>query len=207
LLSGHKERIMKLNKSTLLAGVILGSLLATSAIAQDTTIHSRSNLSVASSANMEKIPPKQGLTQADRIFITTMAKVHMAEIQCGQIAQRNGGEWGKAYGKDMEHEHNLALEELRKIATTYAIALPTDVHPMTKKFLNTLGRLHDADFDKAYKHMMIEGHTQVLAKVEEEIRSGNNSDVRGYAVTLEPEVKLHLKMAQNQTTMTGPHTG
>jgi putative membrane protein len=198
---------MKLNGSMLLAGAMLGVMLVTQATGQNSTIHSRSNLTVASSANMELIPPKQGISNADLSFIRTMAKVHIAEIQCGQIAQRNGDEWGKAYGKDMEREHNMAIEELKKLAGTYAITLPTDVGPVTKKFLNAIGKLQGAEFDKAYKSMMIQGHRQVLTKVQDEIHYGHNSDVRGYAVTLEPEVKLHLRMAQNQTTMTGPHTG
>jgi hypothetical protein len=31
--------------------------------------------------------------------------------------------------------------------------------------------------------------------------------VRGYAVTLEPEVKMHIKMAQQRMTMTGVNSG
>jgi len=193
-------------------GILLGgtmmALWVTPALGQDSTIHSRSNLSVASSANMERIPPKQGISDEDRYFIMSMAKVHMAEIQCAEIAQRNGGEWSQAYGKDMAREHNLALEELRKIAQTYTVlSMPTDVDTITKRAMNRLNRLQGESFDAAYKQMMIQGHSQVLTKVQDEIRSGHNSDVRGYAVTLEPSVKLHLKMAQQQTTMMGKNAG
>ena len=52
-------------KTSLLVGAMFGVLSIAPASAQDSTIHTHSNLSVASSADMERIPPKVGFSEAD----------------------------------------------------------------------------------------------------------------------------------------------
>jgi putative membrane protein len=195
---------MKLRTGFVLVGAVLASMTAVQAPAQTATIHSRYSLSTASSANMDRILPKSGLSQADRTFLATMAQVNMAEIQIGQLAQRQGGDWGKVFGKDMEREHTMALEELKKIAIDEGFALPKDIDTGSKKGFNMLSQLNGGAFDGAYQQMMIKGHEAVLGKVRDEIRNGHDASARGYAVTLEPEVKVHLNLALKGTTMMSP---
>ncbi len=182
--------------------------LATRAPAQETsTIHTRYNLSVAGTANMERIPPRQGLSNGDQRFLISMARVHIAEIQFGELAMKVGGDWAHGYGKDMQREHTMALEEMKKLAHDNSFALPTDVDTATKKAFNRLAALSGPAFDRAYRQMMIEGHTMVLAATRHEIHNGYNSDIRGYAVTMEAGVGYHLRLAQEQTTMLGTKDG
>lgn len=187
-------------RATMLACMALGAL--TMAGAQSSNIHMRSNLVVASSANMERIPPAKGLNSQDNAFFKQAAIANIAEVKLGQLAQRNGSEWGQSYGKDMEREHTLALEELKKIAGEKGFSLPNDIDAKHRKAYAMLSNLHGAAFDKAYRSMMIAGHKEVLSKVQNEMHHGRDADVRGYAVTMEPAVKMHLRMAQEQTTMT-----
>lgn len=186
--------------------VIIGAAICSLSIAgaQTSTIHSRSNLTVASSANMERIHPTTALTRGDKRFMAEIAQGNMAEVQFGILAQRQGGDWGRAYGKDMEREHNLALEELKKTARLYGVSLPTDIEAKAKHALARLGQYSGAAFDRAYRAMMIQDHRADLNAVQYEMNHGHNSDVRSYAVVMEPAVKMHLKMAVQQTTMMGP---
>ncbi|MFI5387060.1 MAG: DUF4142 domain-containing protein [Fimbriimonadales bacterium] len=198
---------MRRNLSNIIAVALGIATLGSSAFGQNDVIHTRYNLSVASSADMERIPPRQGLSDKDLKFLIVMARVHMAEIQFGQLAQRNGGEWAQGYGKDMVREHMIALEEVKKAAADNGLAVPKDVDATTKKSFSKLSQLHGSAFDEAYRQMMISGHKQVLDLVQDEIRAGYNSDARGYAVTAETAVKLHLRLAQEQTTMMGAKNG
>jgi putative membrane protein len=198
---------MNARGSTVLVAAVAAMALVSSAPAQESTIKTRSNLVVASSANMDHISHNVGLSNADAMFLKDVAKAHMAEIQMGQIAQKNGGDWGRAYGKDMEREHSLALEELKKIAAEKGVSLPSDVDKSAKRMSNMLAGMHGAAFDSHYRKMMIADHNKDLAKVQSEIRGGRDEMVRGYAVTLEPAVKLHLRMAREQTTMMGGNSG
>jgi len=196
---------MKLRATAL----VLGAVLIVPAFAQNTsTIHSRSNLSVASSANMEHIPPHRlGLNGNDRRFMMDVAGANRSEMMLGKLAEQNGGEWAQGFGKDMQREHGIALEELKKVAMDKGISLPGDVPMKAKRMYAMLSRLHGSAFDRAYRSMMIDDHRTDLGKVQDEIRMGRDADVKSYAVKLETAVKLHLKMAQQQTTMMGTSGG
>jgi len=196
---------MKRNLNILFVAIGLATLA--SAQDQESVIRSRYNLSVASSANMERIPPKPGLSDKDRKFLTTMARVDMSEIEFGQLAEHNGGDWAQAYGKDMVREHAMDLDEVKKVATDNGVGLPKDVDLTAKKAFNMLDKLHGPAFDRAYRSMMISGHKSVLNLVQDEIRDGHNSDARSYAVIAETAVKLHLALARQQTTMVPAENG
>jgi putative membrane protein len=199
---------MKLGTGSLLVGSLIATLWVSPTMAQDSaTIRSRANLSVASSANMEHIPLTNGLSQTDMTFIKNAAIANRAEVLLGKLAQQNGGDWGQAYGKDMEREHNLAFAALKKIADEKGVGLPTDIDAKHKRELRRLGNLRGEAFDNAYRALMLAGHRMVLSKVQMEMREGHDQMVRGYAVTLEPEVKMHIKMAQQRMTMTGVNSG
>ncbi len=170
------------------------------------TIRSRSSLAVASSANMERIPPARGLNAMDAKFMHDIAIGHMAEIHMGMIAARKGGDWARGFGKDMIREHTLALEELKKLAREKGYSLPRDVdakHRQMERMFANMG----SDFDQAYRRHMIMDHKEALGLVQSEMRNGRDAMTRGYAVTLETGVKMHLRMAQEQTTMMGSANG
>lgn len=189
---------MKLKAVTLLT---IGAFATVLAAAQDSTIHSRSNLAVASSANMTMVPPAVGFNNMDIKFMKSVAMANIAEVKFGQLAQERGGEWAKAYGKDMEREHTLALEQLKQIAKDRGVNLPTDFDSKTKAEWTKMNNLHGWAFDSAYRKMMLAGHRAALNLVHDEMNSGRDESIKGYAVTLETAVKEHLRMAQEQTSM------
>jgi putative membrane protein len=182
----------------LFAAAVIGASIAS---AQTSTIHSKHQLSVASSANMRRIPPRSALTRNDLTFMKNAAIANMAEIQLGQLAQRNGAEWGRGFGKDMEREHTIALAGLKKIAHENGVTLPSGIDKKHQRLYDRLSRLHGMAFDNAYRAAMIDGHKAVLNALHQEMQNGHNSAVREYAVMLEPGVKMHHRMAIEKTTM------
>lgn len=199
---------MTLRAQLMLTAAVSSAVFTGSALAQDTsTIRSRSNLVVASSANMEHIAHKTALSAGDIRFLRQMSVVHRTEIKFGQLAQNRGGDWAKGYGKDMEREHNLALAELQKIAKDNGIALPTDLSPTDARMLRRMDSMSGSAFDNHYRQMMIAGHNQVLGIIQNEIRGGHGEAARDYAVMMETAVKLHLRLAREQTTMMGGASG
>ncbi|HVT12000.1 MAG TPA: DUF4142 domain-containing protein [Fimbriimonadaceae bacterium] len=173
------------------------------ALAQTSTIHTRSNLSVASSANMARIKLTTSLNRRDRNFLAAIAQGNRDEIRLGELAERQGGPWGRAFGRDMQREHGLLLAQLKKTAQKQGIGLPTDIDAKTKESLRWLSRFHGAAFDRAYREKMIQDHRAALAAVQSEIDHGRSANVRDYAVIMEPAIKLHLKNALQRTTMIG----
>lgn len=194
----NKESVMKLKAIT----VLIASLAIATAFGQNSsTIRSRHSMSVASSANMHRIMPVVGVSRNDVMFIKDAAIINMAEIQLGQLAQRNGAAWGKGYGHDMEREHTIALSALKKLAMNKGVSLPTGIDAKHQKLYAKLSLLRGEAFDRAYRDAMIKGHGDVLKKLAGEMKGGRDSAVREYAVTLEPDVKMHRRMAVEKTTM------
>jgi putative membrane protein len=189
---------MKIRAFALLAGALA---IATAFGQGSSTIRSKHSLSVASSANMHRIPPTAGVSRTDVTFLRTAAVVHMAEIQIGQLAQRNGATWGRGYGHDMEREHMIALNELKKLAKNKGVSLPTGIDSKHEKLLAKLSHQRGQAFDNAYRNAMIAGHSDVLKKLAAEMQHGRDSAVREYAVKLEPDVKMHRRMALEKMTM------
>src|SRR5579862_5504790 len=136
---------MRVSTATLIAGLI--AALAAPAAAQTDIIHSHYDLSVASTANMKRIPLIAGLNSEDRHFLADIARANIAEIELGILAQRNGSDWGKGFGKDMEREHKIALDELKAVATKDGVDLPTDTDRASQHAYNMLSNLQGREFD------------------------------------------------------------
>lgn len=192
---------MKFRATSLVAGALLAGMSASSYAQNHSTIHSSHNLSVASSANMRHIPPRNGLTRTDLTFMRNAAMANTAEVELGKLAQRNGSTWGRGFGRDMEREHTIALADLKQLAKTKGVSLPTSMDSKHRQLYQRLSRLHGQAFDSAYRAAMIKGHSAVLNTLHREIQNGHDSSVRDYAVMLEPGVKMHHKLAVNQDTM------
>jgi putative membrane protein len=131
------------------------------------------------------------------------ARANTAEIEIGKLAQKNGGTWGRGFGRDMAREHGIALADLRQLAKHKGVSLPTGMDAKHQQLYSRLSRLRGQAFDNAYRDAMIKGHMAVLNTLHREMQNGHDSMVRNYAVMLEPGVKLHHKLAVNKDTMLG----
>lgn len=186
-----------MNTKTILAGILVAAVSLPVFAQHKPPIHS--------TANMEKMKPRNGVSAKDRMFVKDAAIANMAEIKLGQLAQRRGASWGKAYGRDMEREHGMAQKELWTVAHSKRIALPADIDAKHKAVWAKLSRLSGAAFDSAYRAEMIKGHQMVLMGIRSEMRNGNDTTVKGYAIKMEPAVEMHLRMAQEKKSMMSHH--
>lgn len=138
----------------------------------------------------------------DRSFAKSVAQINAAEIMLGQLAQRKGGRWTKAFGADMVREHKMADQELRQIASRNRISLSKDPSAKQRAEYDKLARLNGSVFDAAYRAAQIKGHKEAIAIVDRETRAGTNSMIKNFSIKLLPSIRMHLKMAQQKTTMT-----
>lgn len=188
-------------KSRLITVAFAMALAALAAPQNRTTIHTRHEMTVATTANMERIPPRMGLNLQDRRFMDEVAMTNEAEIKIGRLAQRNGADWGRTYGKNMVHEHTMFQASLRQLARKKGVTLARGLNKAARTLYQRLATLHGEDFDRAFQAAMIHGHEGAVNAFAQEIKHGRDSDVRGYAVILEPEIKLHHKLAMNKATL------
>lgn len=154
--------------------------------------------------NMSKINMAVvAVSSQDQDFMAQMAAANWIEIKASELAQTHGSsDWAKHFGKDMLDDHNACQTELVQIAHQQGIELPGDPPMEIQRMYNHLATLDGDAFDAAFRQLQIKGHQQASVLLEQEIRSGENADVKYFAIKTLPTVKQHLKMAYMKDTMT-----
>lgn len=141
----------------------------------------------------------------DKGFYVKAAKVGMAEVETGKLAQQKGStEAVRSFGAKMVEDHTAANEKLMALAASKQVKLPKDMDFKHKIMAKSLGAKSGADFDKAYIKGQIADHKATIALFEREISSGKDAEAKAFATASLPVVKSHLTMLQN---MTGASTG
>jgi len=155
---------------------------------------------------MTQIPPqKMGLNATDMMALRNIAIANMFEIKSSQLAlSRGGSAWTREFGKEMIHEHTGAQNELRSLASSKGVGLPSGLPAAQRAMLSRLAGLHGSAFDSMYRQAQLKGHVQTEMKLRTAMARGHDADVRGFEVKLLPAVVMHKRMAILKQTMMGP---
>jgi putative membrane protein len=137
------------------------------------------------------------LAGADKTFVEKAAVGGMAEVQLGNLAQQKAAsDQVKQFGARMVTDHSKANDELKQIASTKGVQLPSALDDKHKKDMDRLQKMSGADFDKAYMSHMVDDHKQDVAEFKKEANGGKDGDVKGFAAKTLPTLEEHLKLAQ-----------
>jgi len=151
--------------------------------------------------NMNRVKPGMAIKRQDRVFLREAAQKNMLELELGEIARWKGSsEWAREYGEVMMKDHRMGVNEVRLIARKLNLMVPNRLSTENKKIVARLSRLNGAEFDRAYRAEMIRGHNAYDEKLEREIKLGNNSLIRNFAIKSAPVTRLHAKMAARRVT-------
>jgi putative membrane protein len=145
----------------------------------------------------------------DETFMKKAADANMAEIQMGQLAQKNASNDSvKQFGRRMVTDHTKLLDDLKGVAATKGVNLPTSLSAKQKATYNRLAAKSGADFDKDYISTMVKDHMEDIAEFRKESDSGADPDVKSLASQALPILQEHLRMAQDCAKQLGiPPTG
>ena len=134
---------------------------------------------------------------ADDGFVQKAAMGGIAEVDAGGMAQDKGSSPAvKDFGQKMVQDHTKANDELKQIATSKNMAVPTSPDDKHKKSETKLGGMTGQGFDQAFKAQMIADHKATISLFEHEAKSGTDADLKAFAAKTLPDLKDHLKMAQ-----------
>jgi putative membrane protein len=133
----------------------------------------------------------------DEMFVLDVAKDGMAEVELGKVAAEKGSRDDvKKFGQRMADDHSKAGDELKTLAQSKNITLPTAVDSKDKATADRLAKLSGAAFDRAYMQHMVAGHRKAVAAFKRESTSGKDPDVKAWAAKTLPTIEDHLKSAQ-----------
>ena len=131
-------------------------------------------------------------------FLTETAQGGLAEVTLGQMATaKSENEAVKNFGRRMVQDHSKANNEIKGLATTAGVPLPTEMSAEAKDLQQRLGSLSGVEFDRTYMEEMVKDHKKDIAAFENQAESGKNAQVKEWAKKTLPTLKEHLDLAQS----------
>jgi putative membrane protein len=174
-----------MNRSPILAAVLLCVAGSNSSIAQDTATSAQS-------------------TAAAKEFVEKAGQSGLAEVEMGELgAQKATNGQVKAFAKRMVADHKKANEELETLVTGKALQgkglqIPSSRSDMHKAAME---KFHQQDagkgFDRAYMEQMVEDHKTDVELFETAADNERlDPNLSGYAKRILPTLRDHLNQAQ-----------
>jgi putative membrane protein len=140
----------------------------------------------------------QGLTTAEKTFVTKAAKGNFAEVELGKLAsQKSHNADVKAFGEQMVTDHSKANDNLKPIADSNGVQWPTKLTGEPQALYDKLSSLPGAAFDKTYIHAMVEDHMKDAKAYELESGKVKDSQLKSYVDQTLPVVQQHLSHIQS----------
>jgi putative membrane protein len=135
---------------------------------------------------------------ADRNFTRAAAAGDLSEVELGQLADHNGrSPEARQFGQRMINDHSKANDQLKAIAAAVNIPLPNAPGPEDQAMRERLDKLRGEAFDGDYIRGQISAHQETVQLFEYEMGSGQDSQLKNFAVQTLPVLMEHLEMAQN----------
>lgn len=130
-------------------------------------------------------------------FTMKAATGSLMEIQLGQIAQTKATDPRiKDFGSMMVQDHTAASDELKRIAASKHIDLPTTLSADEQKEIDDLNQKTGKEFDKAYMNMMLKDHKKDIKEFEKAGKDLTDADFKNFAMKTLPTLQKHLDSAQ-----------
>jgi len=135
---------------------------------------------------------------SDHTFVTHAAMGGLAEVKLGTLAtQKASSADVKAFGQQMVDDHSKANTELKQLASSKGMTLPSDVDAKDQSKYDRLSKLSGAEFDRAYMNEMVSDHRKDVSEFRTESQSGSDPDLKAWAAKTLPTLEHHLQMAES----------
>jgi putative membrane protein len=129
-------------------------------------------------------------------FMAKAASGGMMEVELGKTAQDNAKSQAvKNFGQMMVRDHTKANGELKALAATKNITLPTVIGKEHQEKVNDLITLRGAEFDEKYMNMMVDDHKEDIEHFQKAAKF-KDAEISAFASKTLPVLQTHLDSAQ-----------
>ena len=133
----------------------------------------------------------------DRAFVLEAAQGGIAEVELGKLAgEKAQSAEVKQFAQKLVQDHGRANDELKTLARTRNITVPSSPGANHKATHDRLAKLSGAAFDRAYMQAMVEDHQKDVAAFRAESQNGKDPDVKAWAARTLPTLEQHYQQAQ-----------
>lgn len=120
------------------------------------------------------------ISAGDRDFVEDMAIGGMAEVELGRMAMERGASAEvKQFGDMMVKDHSTAGDELKQVAMQHSIPMPSGLDQKHQDLKTTLSNLRGAEFDREYMKAMVDGHEDVVDRLQTRASEDRFGDDKG----------------------------
>jgi putative membrane protein len=142
------------------------------------------------------LPANANASRGDRAFVKQAAQSGQAEVMAAQLAIQRGIDANvRDFAQHMIRDHSKANRDLKQIASSKGIPVPSQIDPMDRAQIDKLRSLSGTDFDRAYSGFQVRDHRQAVALFQRESRMGRDSDLRQFAAQTLPTLRMHQSMS------------
>jgi putative membrane protein len=147
----------------------------------------------SATANVNTTP----LGKDDSSFVMEAAAGGMEEVELGNIAQQQAtNQRVKDFGAMMVRDHSKANDELKSLASSRGITIPSTLPASKQKDVDNMKKMTGKSFDQHYVNMMVEDHQKDVAKFKKQSTSGKDDQLKTWAGQTLPVLQTHLDSIQ-----------
>jgi putative membrane protein len=144
------------------------------------------------------------VSPAARKFMDKAAQGGLAEVQLGQLAEQKASSQAvKDFGQRMVTDHTKVNDQLKSLASSDGVALPTAMNAKDQALYDKLSGMSGPAFDQEYMKNMVKDHKMDIADFQKESNSGRNEGVKMFASSTLPTLQQHLQLAQSVDSKIG----
>ena len=135
--------------------------------------------------------------KASQKFIVEAIEGNYAEVQMGELAERNGQiPEVKSFGQTLITDHGAAVLKAQEAASSVGVeAPPGGPNAKQKADYDKMAKLNGAAFDKAFAEHMVKDHKKDIAAYQ---KASRKQDAVGqYAQSTLPTLQKHLQNSQS----------
>lgn len=135
--------------------------------------------------------------QGDQGFLNEAASGGMMEVELGRYAQENAVNTRvKNFGAMMVRDHSKANEELKSLASSKSLTLPSSMDEKHMNKVNELKGKTGADFDKEYMKEMVDDHEKDVDEFRKQSENAKDADIKAFAAKTLPILQTHQDSAK-----------
>jgi putative membrane protein len=155
-------------------------------------------------------PAKLGAFEKN--FFTQAAQAGLLEVEASKLAQERATNADvKSFAKMMVTDHTGAADELKQLAASEGVTLPTQLNARQKAILDKLQKAQGAEFDRLYAQTVgLAAHQEAVGLFDKTAKGAKDPGVKAFAEKTLPTLKNHLAQArqlqQAVVSAEGPRT-
>jgi putative membrane protein len=141
---------------------------------------------------------RDALSSADRSFINSAQEGNLAEIDSAKIVeQRATNPAIKDFASRMVTDHTQLSQELKTLAESHGVTLPTAATMAQQTQKDNLEKLSGAKLDEEYVNGQLADHKEAISAYENEIEHGQNQAMKDYAEKALPTLQDHIRISED----------